>query len=74
MKVSVDVYTKDVNAALEAFKHAVEAGATDIRLNSSEDYDSKEFQHLNLMFEADHSSSAIVNLDNGPFVKDTDDL
>ena len=25
MKVSVDVYTKDVNAALEAFKHAVEA-------------------------------------------------
>ena len=74
MKVSVDVYTKDIYAALVAFKNAVEAGATDIRLNSVEDYETKEFDHLNLMFEADHSSSAIVNLDNGPFVKDTDEL
>jgi len=74
MKVSTDVYTKDVNAALEAFKHAVEAGATDVQLHSSKICETTAFQDVNFMFEADHSSSAIVNLDNGPFVKDTDDL
>ena len=74
MKVSVDVYTKDVDAALKAFKLAIEEGATNVRLNSSEDYHTEEFEYLNLMFDADHSSSAISNLDDGPFVKDTDDL
>lgn len=74
MKVSVDVYTKDIDAALEAFKIAIEVGATDIRLNSSEDYDTNEFEYLNLMFEADHSSSAISHLDNGSFAKDHGDL
>jgi len=74
MKVSVDVYTKDVDAALEAFKLAIEEGATDVRLNSSEDYNTKIFEYLNLMFDADHTSSAISHLDDGPFVKDTDDL
>jgi hypothetical protein len=43
MKVSVDVYTKDVDAALVAFKAAIESGATDVRLNSSEDYDTRAF-------------------------------
>ena len=74
MKVSVDVYTKDLDAALAAFKLALESGATDIRLNSSEDYSTKEFEYLNFMFEADHTSVAISALDNGPFSKNTDDL
>jgi len=74
MKVSVDVYSKDVDATLAAFKLALESGATDIRLNSNEDYDTSAFENLNLMFEADHTSEAISALDNGPFVKDTDDL
>ncbi|NDY94120.1 hypothetical protein [Wenzhouxiangella limi] len=74
MKVSVDVYTKDTDAALAAFKLALEHGAEDIRLNSSEDYSTKAFEYLNLMFTADHSSPAISALDDGPFVKDTDDL
>ena len=74
MKVSVDVYTKDVEAALLAFKIALENKATDVRLNSSENYESKEFEYLNLMFEADHTSEAISNLDDGKFKKDSDDL
>lgn len=74
MKVSVDVYTKDIDAGLGAFKAALEAGATDVRLNSSEDYDTKEFEYLNLMFDADHTSHAVSQLDDGPFAKDTDDL
>lgn len=74
MKVAVDVYSKDIDAALAAFKLAIETGATDVRLNSSEDYDTKEFEYLNLMFDAEHTSEAIENLDNGPFSKDYDDL
>jgi len=74
MKVSVDVYTKDIDAALAAYKQAVECGATDIRMNSVHDWDSKEFESINLMFDADHSSDAIGALDTGPFVKDSSDL
>ena len=74
MKVSVDVYTKDIDAALAAFKLAIETGATEVRLSSSEDWDTKAFEHLNLCFEADHRSEAISNLDEGPFVKDSDEL
>ncbi len=74
MKVSIDVYTKDVNAALEAFKIAIEGGATNVRLHSSEDYYGKKLEYINLMFDADHSSSSISHLDDGPFVQDTDDL
>lgn len=74
MKVSVDVYTKNVDAALEAFKIAIESGATDIRLHSSEDYQTKKLEYLNLMFDAEHSSAAISHLDNGHFSKDTGDL
>ena len=74
MKVSVDVYTKNVDAALEAFKIAIESGATDIRLHSSEDYQTKKLEYLNLMFDVVHSSAAISHLDNGHFSKDTDDL
>jgi hypothetical protein len=74
MKVNVDVYVKDIDAALAAVKVALEAGATDLTLRSSEDYDSGAFEHLNLMFEADHRSDAISYLDRGPFASDPDDL
>lgn len=74
MRVSVDVYTKDLDAALAAFKLAVESGATDCKLNSNEDWETKKFENLNLMFDAEHNSEAVASLDNGPFVKDTDDL
>ena len=74
MKVAIDVYTKDIDAALAAFKQAVDCGASDIRMNSVHDWDTKEFESINLMFEADHSSDAISSLDSGPFVKDSSDL
>jgi hypothetical protein len=74
MIVSVDVYTKDIDAGLAAFKIALASGATNVRLSSNEDWNSKEFENLNLMFDADHSSEAISQLDSGPFVKDSSDL
>lgn len=74
MKVSVDVCSKDVDASLAAFKLALESGATDIRLSSIEDWNTKEFQYLTLGFEADHTSPAVAHLDEGPFVKDADAL
>lgn len=74
MKVSVDVYSKDVDAATAAFKLAIEEGATDVRLNSSEDYDTKQFEYVNLMFEVEHDSVAISSLDDGPFAKDYSDV
>jgi hypothetical protein len=74
MKVNVDVYTRDLEAAAEAFKHAVRSGATEVHLSSREDWDTKELQHLNLSFVADHKSEAISKLDGGLFVKDSDDL
>jgi hypothetical protein len=74
MKISVDVYTKDVDAAAAAFKAAIEAGATDVRLNSSEDWDTKEFEYVNVMFEVEHTSDVLTLLDEGPFARDRDDL
>jgi hypothetical protein len=74
MKVSVDVYTKDVEAGLAAFKLALDSGATDAQLRSNEDWETKKFESLNLMFEADHNSDAISNLDDGPFARDVADL
>jgi hypothetical protein len=74
MIVSVDVYTKDVDAALAAFKLAINSGATAVHLSSSEDYETKKFEYLNLMFEVDHTSVAISNLDGGPFVRNATDL
>lgn len=71
MNVTVDVYTKDVDAAVEAFKKAIESGATNINLRSIEDYETNEFASLNLMFESDHSSEAITMLDNGSFSRDS---
>jgi hypothetical protein len=74
MIVSVDVYTQNVDAALAAFKIAIESGATCVRLLSNEDSDTNKFAYLNLMFEADHTSVAIAKLDEGPFVKNFNDL
>ncbi len=74
MQVSVDVYSKDVDASLAIFKFALESGAIDISLSSGHDWDTKEFEHLNLRFEADHASEVFSQLDQGPFVKDTDQL
>lgn len=74
MIVSIDVYTKDLDAGLEAFKMAIENGATNVNLRSNEDWDTKKFENLNLMFDADHKSAAVAHLDNGPFAKDSDDL
>ena len=70
MKVNVDVYTKDVEAGMAAFKKALDAGATDVQLRSNEDYETHAFECLNLMFEADHKSEALTQLDDGPFSKD----
>lgn len=70
MRVSVDVYTTDVEAGMAAFKVALDAGASDVQLRSYEDYDSKKFECLNLMFEADHKSEALAQLDSGPFNRD----
>ena len=70
MKVNVDVYTTDVDAGISAFKNALDAGATDVQLRSNEDWESKKFESLNLMFEADHKSEALNVLDDGPFTKD----
>jgi len=70
MRVSVDVYTTDVEAGMAAFKLALESGATDVQLRSNEDWDTKKFESLNLMFEADNKSEAINQLDNGKFTKD----
>ena len=74
MKVSVDVYTKNIDAALDAFKFAIEAGATSVRLVSNENYETKKFEYVNLTFEDDHRSDSINRLDNGPFSRDVSDL
>ena len=74
MRVSVDVYTTDIEAGIAAFKRALDNGATDVQLRSNEDWDSKKFESLNLMFEADNKSEAISNLDDGPFARDVADL
>ena len=56
------------------FKKAIEEGATNVNLSSCEGYDTKEFQHLNLSFEGQHSLGVIAHLDDGPFCRDADDL
>lgn len=74
MKVHVDVYTKDVDAAVAAYKKAIESGATDVSLQTYEDYSSEKVEHLNLSFKVEHTSEAIADLDHGPFVRDSSKL
>jgi len=72
MKVTVEVYSQDVDACLEVFKKALDTGASDVCLNSNHDWDSKEFESLRLTFEADHSNEALASLDDGPFQKEAE--
>ena len=72
MIVSVDVYSKDIDASLAAFKKALDTGAKDICLTSNHDWDTKEFMYLNLRFEAEHNNEALASLDDGPFQKDSE--
>ncbi len=74
MKVFVDVYTRDLEAAFGAYKLALESGASDVRLTSNHHYNTKAFQNLNLQFDADHKLNVLNKLDQGPFAKDTDEL
>ncbi len=74
MKVRIDVYSQDIDAALAVFKKAAESGIDDVTLRSANKYESNEFQHVNLMFDADHKSELLSELDTGPFVTDTDDF
>ena len=67
MKVSVDVYSKDLEACLKAYKHAIESGAEEVCLTSNHDYDTDGFENFQLSFEADHNNAALASLDDGPF-------
>ena len=67
MKVTVEVYSQDVDACFEVFKKALDTGASEIYLGSNHDWDTKEFESLRLTFEADHSNEALASLDDGPF-------
>jgi hypothetical protein len=72
MKISVDVYSQDIDASLKAFKHALDTGASDVNLASNHDWDTKKWESLNLRFEADHNNEALASLDDGPFQKDSE--
>lgn len=74
MQVRVDVYTKDMDAALDAYQKAIKAGAHDVALNSNHDYESKELEYFNLMYNGDHSMQCISELDEGPFKAEYSDL
>jgi lipoate-protein ligase B len=66
MIVSLKVTTEDVHAALDAFKLAVECGATDLSLQSVEDFENK-VERFSLSLRVDHTFIAMSKLDDGPF-------
>ena len=72
--LTVDVYTRDVDAALAAFKAAVEAGATSVRLSSNEAWGTGVFENVNLSFEAAPGSEVASLVKRPPFVRDASDL
>jgi hypothetical protein len=75
MKVNVDVYTKDLDAALTAFRTAFEVGAVDVDLRTYEEWDTHEFEYFQFTCDADHTATALFELlDSGPFDKDSDKL
>jgi len=74
MQVTVEVYTKDLEAALKAFKVAAEENANECVLRAVEDWGSEKIECFMLTFVADHRSKAVSQLDDGPFCKDKDDL
>jgi len=65
MKVSVLVYTKDIDSAFSAVRKAVEENILEIQLRS-EDWEPKERVFI-IVFKADHTSAAISHLDGGNF-------
>ena len=74
MKVSINVYTKDIDAALKAYRIAVESDALSVSLITSHDWETKKFEYFELRFEAEHENPAISNLDKGPFKTDYSEL
>jgi hypothetical protein len=74
MEVAVDVYTKDLEAVLEAFKSAYIANAKDIALRVNEEWNTKTFENFELSFEADHKSLAIEAVNTKEFKADANDL
>ena len=71
MKVSVNVYTQDIDAATSAFRIAVENKALNVTLSTSHDWQTEKFEFFNLCFDASHESPAVSNLDDGPFRTDS---
>ena len=71
MKISVDVYSQDIDASLKAFRDAFNTGAVRVYIRSSHDFDTKKFEYLNLRYDADHKNEALARLDKGPFQKDS---
>tara|TARA_A100001015_G_scaffold103474_1_gene114864 strand:+ start:4912 stop:5133 length:222 start_codon:yes stop_codon:yes gene_type:complete len=71
MKISVEVYSQDIDASLNAFKDAFNSGAVRVFLRSSHDYDTGKFEYLNLRYDADHNNEALARLEKGPFQEDT---
>jgi hypothetical protein len=74
MQVTVEAFTKDLEAALKAFKVAAKENASDCVLSAVENWSSKDLECFTLAFAADHRSKAVSQLDDGPFFKDKDDL
>tara|TARA_Y100000031_G_C7872090_1_gene226796 strand:- start:185 stop:412 length:228 start_codon:yes stop_codon:yes gene_type:complete len=74
MRVSVEVYSKDIVATLEAYKKATEVGAINITLYSSEGGVTKKINYLNLTFQVEHKSEILDFLDDGPFSPDSNNL
>jgi len=69
MKVSVDVYTKDIDSAFSAVRKAVEENISEIQLRGFQNWETKE-RTFNIMFDADHTSAVLSHLDDGNFLKD----
>lgn len=74
MKVKVDVYSKDIESSLHAFKTALENGATDISIYARNNYDTNEFEYINIMLQVDHKSYILELLDSGNFLTEPSEL
>lgn len=72
--LTIDVYTKDVDAACAAFKAAVVAGATNVRISSNEAWGTRTFENINLTFDAAPVSSVASLVKRPPFVRDPSEL
>lgn len=75
MKISIDVYTKDIDAALDAFRVASASGR-ELCLTSNHDYNDGTFENYNFRVEVDHlqATELLEMLDNGQYSADVNDL